>query len=132
MNDMSATIVPKSGQMTADDLIGGPLTIKIKGVQIAPGTERPVAVSFDGDEGRPYMPCKGMRRIMVTIWGPDASAYTGRSMTLYRDASVTWGGMEVGGIRISHMSDMEKQTMVVLTAAKKTLKPFTVFPLFVP
>ena len=132
MNDMSVTIVPKSDQMNADDLIGGPLTIKIKGVQIAPGTEQPVAVSYHGDNGKPYLPCKSMRRVMVLIWGPDALAYAGRSMTLYRDASVTWGGMEVGGIRISHMSHMEKQTMVVLTATKKTRKPFSVSPLFVP
>lgn len=132
MSDMSATIVPKSDQMNADDLIGGPLTIKIKSVQIAPGTEQPVAVSFHGDNGKPYLPCKSMRRVMVLIWGADASVYAGRSMTLYRDPSVTWGGMEVGGIRISHMSEMEKQTIVVLTATKKTRKPFTVSPLFVP
>lgn len=50
-------------------------------------------------------------------------------MTLYRDPTVTWGGMEVGGLRISHMSHIDKVTMVVLTATKKARKPFTVAPL---
>jgi len=37
--------------------------------------------------------------------------------------------MEVGGIRISHMSHIEADTIVVLTATKKARKPFTVKPL---
>jgi hypothetical protein len=70
-----------------------------------------------------------MRRVMVALWGPDASVYSRRAMTLYRDPTVTWGGMEVGGIRISHMSHIDKTTVVVLTATKKSRKPFTVSPL---
>lgn len=129
MNDMNPTIVPKSDQMNADDLIGGPRTITIRDVKIAPGTEQPVAVYFAGDDGKPFLPCKSMRRVMVALWGADANAYVGRSMTLYRDPTVTWGGMEVGGIRISHMTDIEAETRVVLTATKKTRKPFIVLPL---
>ena len=129
MNDMAPTITPKSDQLNADDLLAGPRTITIRDVRIAPGTEQPVAVFFDGDDGKPYLPCKSMRRVMVAMWGPDASAYASRRMTLYRDPSVTWGGMEVGGIRISHMSHIDKTTVVVLTATKKARKPFTVHPL---
>lgn len=132
MNDMAQTIVPKSDQQNSDDFLAGPRTIKIREVKIAVGTEQPVAFYFDNDGGKPYLPCKSMRRVVVAIWGPDASAYAGRSMTLYRDPAVTWGGMEVGGIRISHMSHMEKATMVVLTATKKTRKPFNVAPLVAP
>lgn len=129
MTDMAATIVPKSDQLNADDLIAGPRTITIREVQIAPGTEQPVAVYFQGDDGKPFRPCKSMRRVMVALWGPDASAYAGRSMTLYRDPRVKWGGMEVGGIRISHMSHIDKQTVIVLTETQKARKPFTVAPL---
>ena len=129
MNDMSQTIIPKSDQLNADDLLAGPRTITIRDVKIAPGTEQPVGVFFDGDGGKPYLPCKSMRRVMVAVWGPDASVYTGRSMTIYRDPTVTWGGMEVGGIRISHMSHIEKTMVIVLTATKKARKPFTVEPL---
>lgn len=132
MNDMNVTIIPKSDQMNADDLIAGPRTITIREVKIAPGIEQPVGIYFHGDDGKPYLPCKSMRRVMVYVWGADASVYAGRSMTLYRDPSVTWGGMEVGGIRISHMSHLDRDTQVVLTATKKTRKPFRVSPLVMP
>lgn len=130
--DMRPTIVPKSDQLNTDDLIGGPRTVTITSVKAAPGSaEQPVAVYFEGDGGKPYMPCKSMRRVMVAVWGPDASQYAGRSMTLFRDPSVTWGGMEVGGIRISHMTDMEGPVVLALTATKKARKPYRVLPLVV-
>lgn len=127
--DMRDTIIPKSDQLNADDLIGGPMTVAITKVSRANTAEQPIAVSFAGDGGKPYMPCKSMRRVMVTVWGIDAHAYVGRSMTLYRDADVTWGGMAVGGIRISHMSHMDGPVTLALTATKKARKPYRVLPL---
>lgn len=131
MVDMTDTIVPKSDQLNADDLIAGPITVKITGVARANTAEQPIAVSFEGDGGKPYFPCKSMRRVMVTVWGADASQYAGRSMTLFRDPSVTWGGMEVGGIRISNMSHIEQPVVMALTATKKARKPYRVLPLVV-
>lgn len=130
MIDMRATITPKSDQLNADDLIGGPRTIVVRGVKADPASkEQPVSVYFEGDDNKPYKPCKGMRRVMVHIWGPDASQYTGRSMTLYLDKEVSFGGMKVGGIRISHMSHMDKAETMALTATRASRKPFTVQPL---
>jgi hypothetical protein len=63
------------------------------------------------------------------MWGPDAKQYAGRSLTLYRDPSVKWGGMEVGGIRISHMSHIDKAATMALTATRGNRKPYTVKPL---
>jgi len=129
MNDMSQAIVPKSDQLNSDDLIAGPITITVTDVKIRPGTEQPVAISFEGDNGKPWKPCKSMSRVLVMTWGADAKKYTGRSLTLYRDPSVKWGGMEVGGIRISHLSHMETAATLVLTATKGSRKPYTVKPL---
>lgn len=131
MNDMTAVIVPKSDQLSADDLISGPRTITITDVKIAAGTEQPVAMSYEGDDGRPFKPCKSMCRCLVALWGADASLYVGRSMTLYRDPSVKWGGLEVGGIRISHMSDIKDRHTMALTVTKGSKKPFTVQPLVI-
>ncbi len=130
MNDMRAVIVPKSDQMNADDLIGGPITITITEVQIKPG-EQPVSIFFEGDSGKPYRCCKSMAKVMVNCWGPDANNYIGRSMTLYRDPKVKWGGMEVGGIRISHMSDIAAAQTMALTETRGNKKLFTVKPLVV-
>jgi hypothetical protein len=130
MTDLGATIAPKSSQLNADDLTAGPMTVTITKVSANEGSpEQPVAVSFEGDGGRPYYPCKTVRRIMVQLWGRDGADYVGRSMTLYRDPEVLWGGMKVGGIRISHMSHIDKEEVVVVTATRANRKPFTVRPL---
>lgn len=129
MSDMAAVIIPKSDQKNADDLLAGPITIKITDVSVRPGTEQPVSVFFEGDDGKPWKPCKSMARVLVTAWGPDSSKYVGRSLTLYCDPKVKWGGMEVGGIRISHMSDIESAITMALTVTRANKKPFTVKPL---
>ena len=130
MSDMSQAIIPKSDQLNSDDLIAGPITIKIAEVTIKPG-EQPVSLHYEGDNGKPYKPCKSMSRVLVFAWGADAKQYAGRGLTLYRDPSVKWGGMEVGGIRISHMSDIDSAMTMALTATKGSRKPFTVRPLVV-
>lgn len=127
--DMSQAIIPKSDQLNSDDLISGPITVKVTAVTVRGGQEQPVSIHFDGDNGKPYKPCKSMSRILVAAWGPDSSKYAGRSMTLYRDPSVKWAGMEVGGIRISHLSDIDSALTMALTATKGSRKPFTVKPL---
>lgn len=129
MNDMNQVIQPKTDQLNADSLLAGPITITIRDVKITPGTEQPVAVAYEGDDGKPWKPCKSTSRVMVSAWGPDAKAYVGRSLTLYRDPKVRWGGMEVGGIRISHMSHIDKDLLLVLTESQKTKKPVTIKPL---
>jgi hypothetical protein len=129
MKDMRVVIVPKSGQLNADDFLAGPMTITITRVDIEPGIEQPVSIYFDGDNNKPYKPCKSMARVMVHCWGPDASIYVGRSMTLFCDPEVKWGGMAVGGIRISHMSHIANTKTMALTATKGQKKPFIVKPL---
>ena len=129
MDDMRQTIIPKSDQLNADDLIGREMTIKITGVDIRGGQEQPVSIHFEGDNGKPYKACKSMCRVMVSAWGPDSKQYVGRSMTLYRDPKVKWGGMEVGGIRISHMSHISDDMTMALTVTRANRKPFTVRPI---
>lgn len=129
MNTMLDTIVPKSTQLNADDLIGGrTMTITITKVEIKMD-EQPVSIHFEGDNGKPYLPGKSMRRVLVNVWGPDAKAYVGRKLTLYRDDAVKFGGLDVGGIRISHMSHINSPVTMALTATKAQRRPFTVRPL---
>lgn len=128
MTDLRATIVAKSDQLNADDLIGGSITITVTKVSLLAG-EQPIAIGYATDNGKPYKPCKSMRRVLVGAWGSDGSKYVGRRMTLYRDPDVMWGGEKVGGIRISHMSDIEGEVTLSLLASKKCKRPFTVRPL---
>jgi len=127
--DLSATIEPKSDQTNADDLIAGPRTIRVTGVKICGEPDQPIAINFENDKGKPYKPCKSMRRLLVTLWGSDGATYAGRSMTLYCDPSVKFGGAAVGGIRISHLSHIDKPESVPLTVTRSVRKLFKVLPL---
>ena len=128
--DLSKTIEPKSDQMNAEDFIGkGSKTIIITKVTGNDDGQQPVSIYYEGDGGKPYKPCKTCRRILVSVWGADGGKYAGRSLTLYRDANVKFGGIDVGGIRISHMSDIDAPVTMALSVSKANKKPFTVHPL---
>ena len=58
--DMKPTIVAKSDQLNADDLIGGPKTIKITRVTVTERAEQPCVINFEGDDGKPWKPSKSM------------------------------------------------------------------------
>lgn len=129
--DLRKTIIPNSNQVNADDLIGGSKTIRIRDVEVLDSETQPVSIFFDGDENKPYKPSKGMRRVLVAIWGADAKAFIGRSLTLYRDDKVKFGGLEVGGIRISHASHIDNPVRVLETVSRGKRKPMTINPIVV-
>lgn len=129
MIDISQTVAPKSDQLNADDLIGGPRTITVTRVSKMKEPDQPIAIYFEGDNGKPYKPGKSMRRVLLRIWGQDGATYAGRRMTLYRDDAVQFGGAAVGGIRISHMSGISSAVTMALTVTRASRKPFTVKPL---
>lgn len=116
--DLRPTIVPKSDQLNAEQLLGGPMTVTVTDVRVGSSDEQPVIVHYQGDNGRPFKPCKTMRKVLIFGWGEDGRQWIGRSMTLYNDPDVKFGGMDVGGIRISHMTDIERDLKVSLTATK--------------
>lgn len=128
--DMRQVIKPKSDQLNADDLIGGPLTITITEARVNPDArEQPVTIRFDGDQGRPWKPCKGMSRLLVQLWGPDSSNYTGKRLTLYRDPEVKWAGEAIGGIRISHADGLSRETPFAVTLSKVVRRNVLVKPM---
>lgn len=129
--DMTETIAPKSDQLNADDLISGPVTVTIKEVRKG-NPEQPVDVILVEFPGRAYRPSKSMRRVMVTAWGPEASAYTGHKLTLVRNPEITFGRDKVGGIEIAAMSHIDKPLTVALTTTRSKRKNFTVQPLAAP
>lgn len=128
MGDMSQVIVPKSDQFNAEDFLAGPRTFRIESVDIRAGEEQPVSIRLAGEK-RVFRPCKSMSRVLVAAWGPDAKVYAGRSLTLYRDPNVKWGGLAVGGIRISHMSDIDGKKTMMLTETRAKRAPHVVQPL---
>jgi hypothetical protein len=117
-DDITPFIVAKSDQLNADDLVGGPITVRIEAFHITGGPEQPVTLKISGDH-KPWKPCKTTMRVLAFLWGTSAQAWVGRTVRLFRDPEVKWAGVEVGGIRISGMSDIKGPQNVTLATSKK-------------
>jgi hypothetical protein len=126
--DMTESIQPRSDQLNADDLVGGPQTFTI--VEVVEGrATHPFDFVLEETPGRVYRPSKGQRRVIVQGWGSETSTYAGRRLTLFREPEVKYAGVDVGGIRISHMSHLAGPMEVALTVAKSKRVAMTVHPL---
>ncbi|MBB5748576.1 hypothetical protein [Micrococcus sp. TA1] len=126
--DISKTTQPDSSQVNAEDLLAGPVTVTVTDVT-AGNAEQPVNIGLAEYPGRAYRPSKSMRRILVAGWGPDASQYTGRRLTLVRNPDIRFGKDVVGGIEIAAMSHLEKPLAVALTVSRGKRRQFKVAPL---
>lgn len=126
--DIASTTAPKSDQQNYDDYIAGPKTVTVTEVR-AGSVEQPVEIHLAEYPGRPFKPSKTARRVLVAAWGADASEYVGRRMTLYGDPTVKFGGATVGGIRISHLSHIDKPLTLSLTTTRGKRAPVTIQPL---
>lgn len=126
--DLTKALAPKSDQANADDFIAGPRTFTVEKVQEG-SSEQPVNVHLVEYPGKPFRPSKSMLRVLVAGWSKDTKVWAGRRLTLYRDPDVMWAGEKVGGIRISHMSHLDKPLSVSLTITRGNKKPFRVQPL---
>ena len=124
--EVRASIVPKSDQLNADDLVTGPITVTITKVSRG-DREQPISVEIEGH--RPYKPCKTMRRVMIATFTDDPAKWIGQRMTLFCDPDVTWGGVKVGGIRISHLTGLETPRTFLITTGRGKRKEVTINPL---
>jgi hypothetical protein len=125
--DLTESIAPRSDQVNADDLVGGPITYTVREV-IQGKAEQPFDFMLV-ETDRAYRPSKTMRRLIVAAWGADANAYAGRRLTLYREPSIKFGGATVGGIRISHMSHIDGRVSEKFQTTRGKRETFTVDPL---
>jgi len=125
VSNLRDTIVPKSNQLNSEQLLYGPLTITV--TSVARGSDdQPITVHYRGENGRPYLPCKSMRKVLIFAWGEDGNKWVGRSMTLFNDLAVKWAGVAVGGIRISHMTHIDREISLQLTATRGKKEPFII------
>lgn len=136
MNDVDITkmVAPKTDQLNADDFIGqGDRAVTITGVKQMDSAEQPLAISYDGDKGKPWKPNLGMRRVLIQIWGDDEAKaankyYVGRTVVLFRDPNVKFGKDLVGGIRVRAASHIDGERKVSLTVSKGKRIEFVVKP----
>lgn len=108
MTDVSFALEAKSDQLNAVDIMGAEPVIRVREVAVKQG-DQPVSVFYNGDNGKPWKPSKGMLRVLAAAWGRDSSLWVGRHVQLYFEPTVMWAGKEVGGIRIKALSDIEER-----------------------
>ena len=129
--DMTPTLAAKSDRLTADDLIAGPLTITVAKVTRGAAPQE-VIFNFDDDQGKPWHPCKTMRRVLAEAWGTNGLQYVGRQITLFRNPEVSFKGEKVGGIQISHLSNLTGPLQTTISLARGKRTPYRVEPLTTP
>lgn len=135
MSLLTEALAPRSDQLNGDDLIAGPRVITITSVRaVKDGRETKLVLNYEGDNGKPFKPCKTMGRAMVLAWGitPDnfEQEFPGKSIRVFRDPEVTFGADgKVGGIRISHMSHIDGPKTIKLTVSQGKKRDFTFHPL---
>lgn len=125
--DVTETLIPNSDQLNADDLHGGPRVFTVTGVTRG-NAEQPLNIKL-AETNRFYRPSKSMRRVLVALYGKESDNWIGKRITLYRDPSVRFGKDEVGGIKISHASDIDGPRSISLTVKRGQRAPHTVQPL---
>jgi hypothetical protein len=126
---LKITAEPRSDQWNAEDFIGGPKTFTIAGVK--PGSaEQKYDVELVEGGGRVWRPPVTVLRLLMSAWRTDDSeAWIGRRVTLFRDEKVRFGPDTPGGIRVSHLSHIDKPIKVALTVSRGKRATFTVEPL---
>ena len=126
MADISLAAQAKSNQLNAVDIMGCEPVITIREVNVRQG-DQPVAVFYHGDNNRPWYPSKGMIRILMAGWGKESDNWVGKSVQIFMEPSVTFGGKAVGGIRVRAMSDIPQRGInATLTINRTKREPYPV------
>lgn len=104
--DISDTLAPTSDQLDAVDLLGSPPRVFTITDVTRNNGEQPVNIRL-AEFPRVWRPGKTMRRVLAGCWGKHADQWIGRRVELYCDETVKYGGVAVGGVRISRMSHLD-------------------------
>ena len=128
MMDISEYLAANSNQLNYDEFLAGPKTVTVSEVKKG-SAEQPVEVHLVEFPGKPFKPAKTVRRLLAKVWGTDASQWAGRRLTIYGDPEVRYGGKAVGGLRVSHVSHIDKPVEVLLTESRGKKRSHAVHPL---
>ena len=124
---MKITAEPRSDQWNADDFVGGARTFTVAKVVVG-AAEQKYDIVLEGSD-RVWRPPLTVLRILMNAWGDEADRWIGRRATLYRDDSIRFGKDLVGGIRVSHLSNIDKALQVSLSEKRGSRKTHTIQPL---
>lgn len=125
---MRVTIEKKTDQLNYEDFLGG-ITRIVTIAGVRKGTkEQQYDIEIEGDT-RVWRPAVTVLKLLVAAWGDDATQWVGRRALLWGDPEVKFGGKKVGGIRVSHLSHIEKPIAENLSETRGQRRIHTVDPL---
>ena len=125
--EVLASIVANSEQLNAEDLLTGEITVTVTGVRR--GTkEQPIFIALEGYD-LTFRACKTVRRVLIATFGDDPSKWIGQRMTLFTDPAVMYGGVKIGGIRISHLSGLKTPRSYMLAMSRGKRSEVTIHPI---
>jgi hypothetical protein len=125
---MKVTIEKKTDQLNYEDFLGG-VTRVVTVAGVKAGTkEQQYDIAIEGDQ-RVWRPAVTVLKLLVGAWGDDATAWVGRRALLYGDPEISFGRDKVGGIRVSHLSHIDKPVSLSLTETRGKRKTHVVNPL---
>lgn len=130
MTDISHTLIAKSDQLNAVDVIGAEKVLTITSVDVKQSGDQPVIIHYEGENGRPWKPCLTVRRILSELWTRQSDNWVGQSVSVHRDPTVKWAGEPHGGIR-PHAATGLDSTVVIKLKEERGGKPkaFEIKPL---
>lgn len=126
---MRVDIKKNTDQLNYEDFLGG-LTriVTIAGVKKG-SKEAQYDIAIEGDD-RYWRPPATVLKLLVLAYGDNAEDWIGKSAVLYGDPEVKApGGKKVGGIRVSHLSHIDKPLSASLTVTRGQTGIFTIDPL---
>lgn len=126
---LQQALAPKSDQLNADDLIVGNIVIVISKVTINLGSEQKIIINYQGDNGKPWKPSKGMGRVLTEILGGDPDKWVGETVELFRNKEIRFGKEKCGGIQIAGMSAVRNVTTLLITTSKGKKSSITIQPI---
>jgi hypothetical protein len=122
--DIRAATKPKSDQLNYETFLTGHQTFTVS--KVTPGDrDHPVFIHMNECPSTPYKPSKGMLKCIAQPdgWGDKSSQWVGKSITLYGDPTVIYGGVEVGGIKVAALSDINGDYETLISARRGVRKP---------
>lgn len=128
MADIRAAIQPRSDQLNYEDFISGPgvLTIeRTEDYRDEKGQPR-VAIHMVERPGRPFKASATNLRLLAIAWGDKDDDWPGRRVQLSADPTVTFGGKQVGGIRVTALSHLPQRFTAKLSVTRGKKQEFPV------
>lgn len=125
---MKIDIKKNTDQLNYEDFLGGVTRIvTITGVSKG-RKEAQYDISIEGDD-RYWRPAATVLKLLVLAYGDDDSNWIGKRAQLFGDPDVKMKGVKVGGIRVSHLSHIDKPLTASLTVTRGQSATFTIQPI---